>query len=561
MLHELVIENYAVIERLRVRFHSGLNLLTGETGSGKSIVVDALGLLLGGRASSEMIRSGAERARVSGIFDAPGDTAARALLEAAGIELDDSELLVERELLANGKSRAYVASRPVAAALLRDLAPALGDIHGQHEQQRLFAPGAQLEILDEFGGAGAAVAEVAALYHRWRACAGELAQLDAREQEKLRLADLWSFQRQEIEGAGVRAGEDEELEAERRVLQNVVRLQESAGAAYQQLYDAPEAALTQLRQARRRLEEICRIDTSLAEALESLPPAEIAIEETARALGSYLGRLEADPDRLEAVETRLAALDKLRRKYGPSLAQVLAFLEEVRANLAALEMAGERRAALEAERERLATSYQQAAERLSGLRRQAAAKLEKSIEAELKNLAMERSTFRVEFSATEWSEQGLERVAYLVSANTGEEPRALDKVASGGELSRIALALKTCTIDPGRKRRTHAAERTLVFDEVDAGIGGGTAETVGRRLKQLAASHQVLCVTHLAQIAGFADHHYFVEKHEAQGRTSASIQELSGPQRTREIGRMLSGHQLTPEALRNAEQLIRLASR
>jgi DNA repair protein RecN (Recombination protein N) len=271
-------------------------------------------------------------------------------------------------------------------------------------------------------------------------------------------------------------------------------------------------------------------------------------------LRDYLAKLEADPDRLEDVETRLAVIDRLKRKYGNSVEEILAFFDDVRAKLTTVESATERRAAIEKERARLAGRYETLAADLSARRAEAARKLEKQVEAELKSLAMERTVFRVELSAAEWSERGADAVRFLVSPNVGEEPRPLEKVASGGELSRIALALKTCISAAAKK--TAAVARTLVFDEVDAGIGGAAAESVGRRLKRLAASNQVLCVTHLAQIAGFADHHYAVEKREARGRTVAEIDELEGEARTREIGRMLSGR-VTPEALKHAEQLLK----
>jgi len=554
MLVELVVENYAVIERVRIRFHPGFNLLTGETGSGKSIVVDTLGLLFGGRASGEMVRSGADRARISAIFELPQNRELRRLLEEAGIESEDGELLVEREIFAEGKSRAFAASRPVTAALLRDLAPYLGDIHGQHEQQRLFSPEAQLEMLDAFAGTADLAGEIQGIYAGWREASRELEELERSEQEQLRLLDLWNFQAREIDAAAPRPGQDAALEQERRVLQNIARLQESASFAYAALYDSPESALALMRQALRRLEELCRIDPSLEPARENLKPAEIAVEEASYALRDYLSRLEANPGRLEEIESRLAVLDRLKRKYGSTLEDVLAFLAQVREQIAGVETAGERKTALRQEQARLAEAYLAATQVLSGRRAEAARKLARRVEAELAALAMERTVFQVVLEEAPWSAGGRDAVLFLVSPNVGEEPRPLEKVASGGEISRIALALKTCI---GVGRRPQGAPRTLVFDEVDAGIGGRAAETVGRRLKQLAASSQVLCVTHLPQIAGFADHHFFVEKKEAAGRTVATVQELAGEARTREIGRMLSGERLTREALKQAEQLLK----
>ena len=556
MLLELVVRNYAVIESLRVRFHPGLNLLTGETGSGKSIVVDALALLFGDRASAESVRSGAARARISGLFEIPRDPALARLLEAAGIETEDGELLLEREISSEGKSRAFAGSRPITAALLRDFAPFLGDIHGQHDQQMLFSPESQLEMLDAFAGAAGLVGEIGEIYRRWRTVTREIEELDRTEQEKLRLLDLWSFQCREIEGVAPKPGEDAALEQERRVLQNSARLEEAAHAAYAALYDSPESALSRLHLAAHRLEELCRIDPRLDPVRESLGPATIAVEEASFAVRDYLSHLEANPARLEEIESRLAALDRLKRKYGRGAEEILTFLEEVRAQIAAVESAGERKAELDRQRKELAGAYETAAQALSARREEAARRLEKSVEAELATLAMERTRFQVLLGPADWSERGADALNFLVSPNLGEEPRPLEKVASGGEISRIALALKTCIAAPQRPGRA-SAPRTLVFDEVDAGIGGRAAETVGRRLKQLSASCQVLCVTHLPQIAGFADHHFFVEKQEADGRTVAVVQELEGDARTREIGRMLSGERLTREALKHAEQLLK----
>jgi len=561
VLVELAVENYAVIEKVRVRFHSGLNLLTGETGSGKSIVVDALGLLLGGRASPEMVRTGAPRARVSGIFEVSDSPALARLLEDTGIEIEDRELLIEREIQPGGKSRAFVCNRPATAALLRDLAVHLADIHGQHDQQQLFSPAVQCDMLDAFAGAGDLASQVSEAFQAWKRAAMERDELDRGAQEKLRLADLWAFQRKEIENVAPKPGEDAELENERRVLRNVVRLQELAGGAYATLYEDPESTSAQVGTIAKRLEELARIDEGAREMLAQLQPATIALQETAHSLRHYLGKLEADPGRLDEVEDRLAALEKLKRKYGASLEQVLAFLEEVRTNLAAVETADDRRNTLQKAVADLAQSYEIVAQKLSSRRKEAALRLGQSVEKELGALAMEKTrvAIRVErMEPAEWSGRGTDSVAFLIAPNVGEELKPLDKIASGGELSRVALALKTCTTPTSRKT---VSPRTLVFDEVDAGVGGGAAEAVGRRLKKLSAANQVICVTHLPQIAGFADHHYFVEKHSDRGRTVASIEELAPEARTREIGRMLSGERITQEALRHAEQLLKMAAK
>ena len=438
----MVVEDYAVVDRLRVRFYPGLNLLTGETGSGKSIVVDALGLLLGGRASADMIRSGRERARVSGVFEI-GATAGK-VLERSGFDTADAELLLDREIQANGKSRVYVNNRLASVALLKELAPHLGDIHGQHDQQLLFDPATQLAMLDSFGQAGAHRGKVRELYGAWKRVSTEIAELENADQEKLRMLDLWQFQRNEIEGAGLRSGEDVELEAERRVQQNAGRLLEAAGAAFDALYESPESALSLVKGVARKLDDLGKIDGQMGAMRQSLDPALIAIQDVSDSLRDYLGRVEANPARLEDIETRLAALDKLKRKYGGSVDEILLFLDDAVRKIAEVETAGERLESLRAELKKLASQYEEAAVELTARRKDAALQLAARVEDELKPLAMERTVFRIQIEPVAWSESGADRVQFLVSPNAGEEPRLLERVASGGELSRICLL---CTSD------------------------------------------------------------------------------------------------------------------
>jgi DNA repair protein RecN (Recombination protein N) len=409
-----------------------------------------------------------------------------------------------------------------------------------------------------------------------RACERELTELEKNEQDKLRMLDVWNFQRKEIEALSPAVGEDAELEQERRVLQNLSKLQDAAGAAYECLYDSSQSALAQLRTALRRVDELRRIDASLDPLAATLQPAEIAVEEASLVVRDYLARLEADPSRLDALETRLADIERLKRKYGATIEEVLAFLEDLLHRISQIEHADEHRAALAKHRENLAKEYQLAAAALTAARTEAARSLQKKVEAELASLAMERTVFRIQLSPDPWSERGVDRVLFLVSPNPGEEPKPLEKIASGGEISRIALALKTAlTIKAsGGKRAGSSASpaaaadgaaaagvpRTLVFDEVDAGVGGKAAETLGRRLKALAGGHQVLCVTHLPQIASFADHHFYVEKKQSKGRTIATMVELDSGARVQELARMLSGEQLTPEVLKHAQQMIAMNS-
>jgi DNA repair protein RecN (Recombination protein N) len=548
VLSELHIENYAVVAKLRVRFGNGLNVLTGETGSGKSIVVDALDLLFGGRASANCVRSGAERARISGVFAISAETASR--LADLGLELDGDDLILEREVLAEGKSRAFAMSRPVTVGLLRDLAPLLGDIHGQHEQQRLFSAEAQLHLVDGFAGIEDLRRRTGGAYREWRAAVAELEELVRGEAERLRMFDLWAFQRDEIDAAGLKPGEDAALEAECTVLQNVGRLLELGSGVYDALYDAEDSASAHVRASIKRLQDGSRYDAKLEEIAAALKPAQIAIDEASSLVRDYLGRLEADPARLDEVEHRLAAIDKLRRKYGATVEEILLFSEQVASQIAAVESSTERRTHLEQQQSVLRQRFERLANDLTKARRSAAAELSEQVMKELCSLAMERTVFEVRVAPAPASPSGLDGIAFYVSANAGEDPRPMEQVASGGELSRIALALKACTA-------TVESGRTLVFDEVDAGIGGAAAESVGRRLKAIAGSNQVLCVTHLAQIAGFADHHFSVSKREVNGRTVAQVAPITGEERVHEIGRMLAGSRLTPEALRHAEQLIR----
>jgi len=558
MLHELHIENYAVVANLRVGFERGLNLLTGETGSGKSIVVDALSLLLGARADAGAIRAGADKARLSGRFELTASPALVELLRQADQELEDGELIVERVLQSNGKSRAYVNGRPAPAALLKDLSEYLGDIHGQHDQQQLFSTAQQLEMLDAYAGVAPLKAAVDEAWREWKQLTKKLAELRSADQDRLRLLDLYRFQLNEIEAARLRPEEDEQLEQERRKLLNVAKLQESAAAAYDALYDSASSAAAQLKVGVRALEELIRFDSAFEAQLSGLREAKASIEDAAFELQSYLDGLEADPGRLDAVESRLASIEKLRRKYGKTLAEVIAYGQEVADKVAELDDADGAAARVEKARAAVASLYRESAAELSAKRRKAAKRLAELVQGELASLAMERARFGVSFEGGEaeehWTAQGYDRIRFEFSANAGQPLRPLAQVASGGELSRVTLAIKSGLLAAGGN--DSAVPRTLVFDEVDTGVGGRVAEAIGRRLKKLAAGSQVLCVTHLPQIAGFADAHYFVEKLESKRNTYASLIRLGEEERVRELARMLSGSEVTAAALENAQQLI-----
>ncbi len=554
MLQEIDIEGYAVIDRLRVPFQPGLNLLTGETGSGKSIVVDSLALLFGSRASADSVRAGARRARVSGRFDVPSDGPMLGILIDSGVDLDGDDLIIERQLLASGKSRAYVNGSPATLGLLRALAPHLGDIHGQHEQQTLLAPAAQLGLLDGYAGTDADTVELRAAHRRWQSAGSQLERLRGDEQERLRRIDLLRYQTEEIDQAGVRLGEDEELERERMRLANAERLRDAGFAAHDALYESAASASSQLKAAASSLSSIAGFDERFGRFADSLEDARTTVDDVAFELRGLLENLEADPRRQEQVESRLALLETLMRKYGPGLGAVLDYAARCGEELVALDRSDEEAERLEREFEAAGAEYASRSEALSRQRRSAADALASRTQAELGELALGKARFAISLDRLPaWGANGVDRASFLFSANRGQEPKPLGQVASGGELSRLALALKTCL---EARADGHGYRRTLVFDEIDTGVGGRVAEAIGRRLKRLAAGSQVLCVTHLPQIARFADAHFVVSKTEETDRATAAVRELAESQRVEELARMLSGSEVTAAAVENARQLL-----
>ncbi|HEY2232610.1 MAG TPA: DNA repair protein RecN [Candidatus Angelobacter sp.] len=555
MLLELRVENYAVIDSLAVEFAPGLNLLTGETGAGKSILIDALSLLLGDKASTDMIRHGAEKAMVSGVFEAD-EKRLRPLLEANGIEPEGTQVIVKREIAAGGKGRVFVNNQPATVALLRALAPALASIHAQNETILAFDEAARLGLLDVY--AGHDLSDLAEKHAAWAEVGERLAQMDRDEQDRLRMADLWSFQRKEIEGAKLQPGEDQKLETEKRVLANSEKLFGAATAAYQVLYEDDASALTQISVARKHLEELARFDEKFLEALASLESAKAAIEDVSATARDYADGIDASPERLAEVEDRLALLDRLRRKYGKTVDEVIAYGEDVARKLDELENREDLVRELKKQLTAAAATYLAVAQTVSKRRYSAARELQKLVETEINQLAM-KAQFRIEVSGSDepanWTVLGFDGVTYLISPNPGEPLKPVEQIASGGELSRVMLALKA-TIEAGKKSKG-GTQRTLVFDEIDTGIGGRAAEAVGKKLKSLARANQVLCITHLPQIASFADHHYLIEKRETAGRTKTLVRALTAAEQTEEIARMLSGEKLTETSRQHAEQLLK----
>ncbi len=589
MLVELRAENYAVIDHVIASFGPGLNLLTGETGAGKSILVDALALLMGGKASSEVVRHGAERAVVSCVFEStPG---AEKILEENGIDADGAEIILRREILATGKGRVFVNNQPATVAVLRQLAPELALVHAQSESLSSFDPAQQRTLLDRF--AGISTDAVAEAYAGWRAAAEKLDDLERGEQDRLRMVDLWSYQRNEIEQARLVAGEDEALETEKRVLANAEKLFAAAMSAYDQLYEGGASAEVSLRAALRNVEELARYDARFEASAQQLESARAVVGDVSDSLRDYAERINASPERLAEIEDRLALLDRLKRKYGRAVTEVIAFGEDVARKLAEVEDRDEILRRLRADLAATASAYRIAAAELTAARKAAAAKLAKQAESQINSLAMkarfevavrssaegtgsrEATGFREgtgfsphlggheaggalapeEYSG--WTAHGWDQIEFLIATNPGEPLNPLTEIASGGEMSRVLLALKVAVEETSSKtRKKNPTPRTLVFDEIDIGIGGRAAEAVGQKLKALGRGQQILCVTHLPQIAAFADQHFLIDKHEDRGRTKTRITFLDRDASTREVARMLSGAKVTEASLQHAAQMI-----
>ena len=558
MLLELRAENYAVIDHAIAGFGPGLNLLTGETGAGKSILVDALALLMGQKASTGVIRHGSDRAVLSCVFEStPG---AELILEANGIDTDSDEVILRREILADGKGRVYVNNQPATVAVLRALAPELALVHAQSETVSGFDPAQQRILLDRFGAISTDA--VADAFARWREIQDRLTELEHDEQDRLRLADLWSFQAREIQSAAPEAGEDEALETEKRVLANAEKLHAAATSVNNVLYDDDISAESTLQAAQKHLEELARYDAAFAEPAQQLASTRAIVQDISATVRDYADRIDASPERLADIENRLALLDRLKRKYGSTLAEVIAFGDEAARKLAEIENRDAILKALRADLEKADASYQTAARAVTADRAAAAKKLEKLAESQINDLAM-KARFSIAVTPNEdpsaWTAHGWDQIECRIATNPGEPIQPLDQIASGGEMSRVLLALKVSVEEGANRGRSRKAQipRTLVFDEIDIGIGGRAAEAVGQKLKALSRVQQVLCVTHLPQIAAFADQHLLIEKQEKQRRTQTSIRLLTPQERAEEIARMISGATVTETSLRHAEQMLK----
>jgi len=550
MLRFLRIQHLAVIDSVEVEFEPGLNVLTGETGAGKSILVEAVGLLLGGRASGDLVRTGEDAASIEAIFESGGE-----------------ELLVRREITAQGRSRAFVNGALATAGALKELSSRLIELHGQHEHQTLLDASTHLDVLDNFGGMSQLAAPVAAAYDALHASREELARVRAAARDRDTRQDLITFQLGELDRAALRdPGEDAELAALRQVLASAERVERLCSESYTSLYESDDAILAALGGVWRRVAELASLDPQFKPYLDARDGIKSQLEDLAGFLRKYADNVDASPARLQHVEERLALLERLKRKHGPSLGDVIARRDALRRELTDLSRGDDRIAELERELADARRVFLAAAETLSRERRRAGAAFARALEALVADLAMERTRFEVRFGEalpeSAWSGRGIDAAEFFVSPNPGEELRPLARIVSGGELSRIMLAIKTLTatsrhgFSDATDRPPSASAPGLIFDEVDAGIGGRVADVVGRKLRTLGSAFQVLCITHLPQIAAYADTHFAIEKRVDRGRTRTTVRRLNEPARVEEVARMLGGEAISDGLRASAREML-----
>jgi DNA repair protein RecN (Recombination protein N) len=554
MLVELRIRDYAVVHDLTLQLGPGLNVLSGETGAGKSIIVGALSLLLGERASSDLVRAGADRASVEAVFDVEAVPAVLERLEEFGLRLEDGLLILRREVAAEGRNRAWVSGSPTTAGIVGELGTALVDLHGQHEHQTLLRPRDQRDLLDAFGGAAEVAGEVSALHRELTELQSELEAREERRRDVESRADFLRFQLDEIDRARLSPGEDEALEAEAGRLENSEELAEGASALHDELYARDDALADRIAEARRRLERLAEHDPDLRIEADRLNEAWHVLADVGRSIGTYATSVDHDPERMGEVRERLDKLFRLKRKYGPELADVLATAQRVRTELADLDDAQHDLEDLRARIDAGGLRLSEAAGRLSEKRRVAAVSLGEAVAAVLPELGLKGARFEVTLTTQDTiSAAGAERVEFLVSTNPGFDPMPLARIASGGELSRIMLALKSILA---------AVDQVpvLVFDEIDAGIGGAVATAVAEKLVQVSGRHQVFVVTHLAQVASRARSHLLVEKSTGADATSVAVRELTGDARVEEVARMLGGDPESETSREHARELLESAT-
>lgn len=555
MLNELHIENIAVIERADISFTGGLNVLTGETGAGKSIVIDSIGAVLGERVSRELVRHGAEKGMVSAVFDLEENT--EHWLRDNEIEAED-ELILQRRISADGKSSCRICGAPVTAAQMKELAALLVDIHGQNDGRQLMDERRHREYLDRFGSYEDSIGEYGRQYAKFRSIEKEIAKLNMDELEKARLSDSLSFQINELEKAELKPGEMDELSSRRDLLRNAEKLTEAIDEAYSALYGGEENALTLAQNAEYYAQRAAAIAPELEKAGSSISEAVFSLTDAAELLRDFKESLDFSPEEYDRLETRLALLNKLNRKYGKDEAELLEYLQQCRDKLDDIQYADERLLKLNKELEAQKKQCQAAAESLSRRRREAAAALEERIISELRDLSMPSVRFAVEFAPVEnklgFDANGMDQIRFIMSANAGEEMGRISKIASGGELSRIMLAMKNVFAE-------NDPVSTMIFDEIDTGVSGIAAQRVGEKLYCVSRGKQVMCVTHLPQIAAMADSHFVISKEERGGRTFTQVRPLDTEGRKHELARLHGGDHITATTLASAQEQLSAAEK
>lgn len=556
MLRELHISNLAVIADARVEFDRGLNCFTGTTGAGKSLVIGAIEVLLGLRSPADMLRPGADEGRVSGVFEIRDGRALKELERITDVPLsaDGGELLLVRRLFSSGRTSVSLNGHPITLAMLRHAAEALIDVHGQHDHQFLLRPSNQLLVLDDFCNTADLRQRYADAWTRLREVRRRLEELLAGRTLRQQQLELYRFQAQEIDAAELAAGEFEELSARSSVLQNLEKLKKDAGAAHAALYESDGAILERLKMMAAILSELSGLDQQVAPVAAAVRDATMQLEEAAFDLGRYIDRLDLDPSELGEVSDRLTTLNRLMHKYGDSVESVLAYRGEIAGRIAELEAQTDDLAALQDEIEPLAKQARQVAAQLSEKRKTGARKLAPLIQAQFAELGMEKATFTIDLSPAEPDASGADQVEFVARTNPGLPAQPLRKIASGGELSRIMLALKGVLASAGDR------VSVLVFDEIDANVGGRLGAVIGGKLRQLAKHHQVLCITHLPQIACYADRHLTVRKSADGGKTTTTVRVVAGDDRVREIAEMIGGQRITETTIAQARELLAAAA-
>ncbi|MBI2428541.1 MAG: DNA repair protein RecN [Ignavibacteriales bacterium] len=566
MLRSLLIKNYALIEEISVEFSSGLTIITGETGAGKSILVDALGLLLGERASTEMIRSGAEKAIVEGLFVVKMNVRVADILRSNENDVTD-EIIVRREVTNKGQSRCFINDSPVNVSMLKEIGDALVDLHGQHEHQSLLHPETHIDFLDDFGGYEKELETYRVSYRQLAELTSRKRELQEQEDQLKAKKSLFEFQIKEIDAVNPQAGEEEHLEAELKILENTEKLNELTGGIHQILYESESSTRDSLVKARKMLDQLAEIDATFADAVHELKSAEVIVDEISKQVQNYASRIEFNPDRLEVIRERLGALTMLKKKYGGTLDVLIAYRQKIGDEFKFAENFEGEIAKLEKEIESFRNDCGTKAGILTQRRKENSKKLEKEIIASLAELGIQKAKFettinqrRVEnntnalavkigSSLYEATSDGVDHVEFFLSTNVGEDAKSLVKVASGGEVSRIMLALKSALAQSDKTP-------LLIFDEIDTGVSGRIGQSVGLSLKKLSKHHQVIAITHLPQIAGLADTHFAVEKTEANKKTSTRLRLLENEERIKEVAKLLSGENITEAGLKSAKELM-----